>query len=63
MADETQKSVNQMSEVLTIATSEINHTAIKLSTIKHDLSQWKQFARRNDLHNVAIGAMTDIAEC
>jgi len=38
-----------MSEVLSTASSEINQTVMKLSNIKQDLSQLKQFVRRNDL--------------
>jgi len=62
VAEETKETENQMSDMLTTANSEINQTAMNLSSIKQNLSQLKQVVRRNDLHNVAMGAMTDTAD-
>ena len=50
VAEETKKSAKQMSEKLPNICSEINQTDMKLSSIKHDLSQMKQSVRINYLH-------------
>ena len=50
VAKETKKSAKQMSEKLSNICSEINQTDMKLSSIKHDLSQMKQSVRINYLH-------------
>jgi len=59
VAEETNKSAKQMSEMLSNISSEINQTDKKLSSIKEDLSQMKQSMRINYLHK---GSMTGIVD-